>query len=136
MGRKRKSDHLKILHGTDRPDRMAPDDAVEFEAVAAPAAPHWMTNPDALAKWKELVEVLTHARVLTVGDLTKLEITCDLYGAIVQKRLAGVSAPISAYTRLQGLLSDFGLDPANRHRVSAIGGGAEANPFMKHGKRA
>lgn len=86
-------------------------------------------NEWAILKWHELVALLQASRVLTVRDLTELELICDLYGLIAQKRSVGDDPPVTVITRLQGLLSDFGLNPSARHKVSTVGESEEADPW-------
>jgi phage terminase small subunit len=54
MGNPRKPAHLKVVAGTDRPDRALPS-SVDLPLVeAVPEPPDWLPNAHAVKEWKRL----------------------------------------------------------------------------------
>lgn len=84
MPARRKPDEMKLLHGTWRPDRAAPDH-VELPLVEGmPLPPVWLTNVHALDEWRRLVPVLVANRLLTQASLATFAHLSALHGALVQ----------------------------------------------------
>ncbi len=143
-GRKKTPDHLKVVTGTDRPDRMNPDQPVVAKGVTtAPgllssrgaeifmrlmatldgmgiASPADQDNLSMLAQRLEQVELLT----VTIED-SGFTYQTD---AGLWKARPEVAMRSEAMRHAQSLLSEFGLSPAARSKVSA-GKKDEENPF-------
>jgi P27 family predicted phage terminase small subunit len=147
-GRKRTPDKLKIIAGTDRPDRMNADAPIPAPGVAvAPellsergaeifsrlsatldgmglASPDDQDNLSMLSQRIEQVELLT-VIIEDSGFTYKTD-------AGLWKARPEVAMRSEAMRHAQSLLSDFGLSPAARAKVSA-GKMAETNPFAALG---
>lgn len=151
-GRKRLPDHLKVLRGTDQPCRMNPDQpkaapgvARAPEALSARAAEHFdrlsaildgmgIASPDdadmlaLLASRLEEVEILT----AVIEDAGRTYVTTATSGDKLWKARPEVAMRNEAMRHAQSLLSEFGLSPSARSKVTA-GKSAEQNPFAALG---
>lgn len=147
-GRKKIPDRLKVISGTDRPCRMNPDQPVAADGVAvAPeklsergaeifsrlsaildgmgiASPDDQDNLTMLAQRLEQVELLT-VIIEDEGFTYKSE-------AGLIKARPEVAMRSEAMRHAQSLLSEFGLSPAARAKVTA-GKKPEENPFKALG---
>lgn len=148
-GRKRTPDQLKVVAGTDRPDRSNPDAPIASAGVAV--APEWLSvraaeifgqvsatldgmgiaSPDdqlalsLLASRIEEVELMTAA--LEDGGRTYEQ--KDDEGNVRMRRAAPEAALRNeAMRHAQSLLAEFGLTPSARSKVSA-GKPVMQNPF-------
>lgn len=157
MGRKKTPDHLKMISGTAQKCRMNEDAPAANPGVAV--APAWLSeraaelfsqlsatllgmgiaSPDdevALAMLSsriEEVELMTAA----IEDGGRVYEQKDESGNVRMRRAAPeVGLRNEAMRHAQSLLSEFGLTPASRAKVSA-GKPADVNPFgaleQKHG---
>lgn len=111
--------------------------------TAAPDAPAHLSER-ARQAWPKVVEILLGMGTLTVADGIALEALCECYADLVEARKSlrsretttyeggTADAPIyrsypevaqiaDADRRLQSWLAKFGLTPADRSKVSAIG---------------
>ena len=135
MGRKPKAPGLKVLSGTARPDREAPD-APEYDLIEQFPEPPQYLNPDGVKMWSELGPQLVAARVLQVVDLYALTQLCFAWQRMVQKAKAGIEPTSAEDTALKGMLSEFGMTPAARRKVAAGDSKAKANKFKNGGPRS
>lgn len=153
-GRPRKPSALHIIDGTDRPDRMNPNEPMPAVLVGS-TPPPWVKGK-ARAAWKQIAAILTEMRVLTVSDVPALALVCDALAEYIEAR-AGVqkhgmvydsktvkivhtrdgdeveietlmvrarpevAIAADAWRRAMMGLTQFGLTPASRSKVSAIG---------------
>lgn len=79
-GRPPKPSALKVLEGTDRPDRANPDEPRPPIVTVGERPPTWMRDRHARAYWRELVPILSGARMLALTDTTALAILAKAYG--------------------------------------------------------
>lgn len=157
-GRKKTPDHLKVVAGTDRPDRMNPDAPVPDEAL--PDAPEWLSTRGA-ELFDQLVNVITPMGIGSASDAAMLALAAsrleeveictamiedggrtfvssieyDDDNRVVSQQIKGhpaVAQRSEAMRHAQSLLSEFGLSPAARSKVSATKKN-EANPFAALG---
>lgn len=134
MARKPTAPHLKVLAGTDRPDREMPD-APEFDLIDDfPGAPQHL-NPDGAEMWGTLGPQLVAARVLQVVDLYSLEQLCFAWQRFRQKAKAGMELTAAEDTSLKALFSEFGMTPASRRKVASGGERPKGNAFAGNGRR-
>jgi len=121
MARPRKPPHLKLVAGTNRPDR-APTEAMQLPVLdIAPAPPEWLPNGHAVSEWQRLAPILTANKLLTLAGLSALGQLCALHGKVVQLYAAGESPHASMVSQLRGLMNDFGLTPVAQGRVNPSG---------------
>lgn len=149
MGRKRTPDHLKVVAGTARPDRMNPDAPAGNPGLSEP--PAWLSeaaaahfrrvdailqgmgiaspdNADALALLaSRLEEIEVCTAVIEDGGRVYEQTDEDGNVKMVRAR-PEVAMRNEAMRHAQSLLAEFGLSPAARAKVSA-GKPAEDNPF-------
>ncbi len=147
-GRKRKPDALKQLAGTAQPCRMNPDAPVAREGEAE--APEWLSeraadifgeltaiiggmgiaSPDDTAMLAMLASRLEEVEVCTavIEDLGRVYTSVTKTGTMVRGR-PEVGMRSEAMRHAQSLLSEFGLSPAARSKVSAVTP-PESNPFI------
>lgn len=157
-GRKRTPDHLKVVAGTDRPDRMNPD--APKPAASIPEAPDWLSARGAEI-FDQLVAIVgamgigssSDAAMLALASsrLEEVEIctamiedggrtfvsnfTYDDQGRVASQQIKGhpaVAQRSEAMRHAQSLLSEFGLSPAARSKVS-VNTPDEQNPFAALG---
>lgn len=132
-GRKPTAPHLKVLAGTDRPDREVPD-APDYDLVEDfPDAPQHL-NPDGAEMWRNLGPQLVSARVLQVVDLYSLEQLCFAWQRFRQKAKAGMELTASEDGALKALFSEFGMTPASRRKVAAGSEKPAGNKFAANGR--
>lgn len=128
----RKPDRLKILEGTDRPDRMHPE--VELPAVESTASidpPDWLTGREAVLEWNHITELLVPVRVFTEGDITALGHLCNLHADCVLLYRARKSPTAAQLTQLRLYLTEFGLTPASRSRAGQVAASGMRSPFSE-----
>ena len=147
-GRKRKPDALKVIEGTARKCRINPDQPIAAKGVAV--APEMLTDrgavifarlsatldgmgiasPDDQDNLTMLAQRLEQVEILTVviedeGHTYKTDVG-------LWKARPEVAMRSEAMRHAQSLLSEFGLSPAARAKVSA-GKPVEENPFKALG---
>lgn len=152
-GRKRTPDHLKVVSGTDRADRR--NDAAPTPDVARPPMPSTLTD-FAAANWDRFCGVLESMGVLSVADEFALEQLVETYaqwlhaqgvidiegthyttesksGGTMVRAHPAVAMRSDAARRFASLMSEFGLTPASRSRVSVSDGeGAQDDPAARY----
>lgn len=135
MSRTRKPTALKVVAGTDRPDREAPA-AAELPLVSdVPPAPDWMPNAHARKEWERLAPILHANKILTEAGLSALGQLCALHGKTVQLYAAGEAPVASMVAQLRGLMNDFGLTPVAQGKVKPNGDTEKpGNAFAALGK--
>lgn len=153
-GRKKTPDHLKVVAGTDRPDRMNPN--APKAAAALPDAPEWL-SARAAELFEQLVAVIGPMGIGSSSDAAMLalvasrleeveictaliedggrtfvsNVTYDDEGRILSQQIKGhpaVAQRSEAMRHAQSLLAEFGLSPAARSKVS-VSAPNEDNPF-------
>lgn len=137
MANPRKPTQLKVVAGTDRPDRAAPP-CVEMPLVeSAPPAPDWLPNAHAIKEWNRLAPILVNNKLLTDGSLSPLAVLCSLHGEIVHMWSRQVSPTGHMLAQYRALINDFGLTPVAQGKVRPSGETKNpGNRFAKNGKRA
>ncbi|WP_049400014.1 P27 family phage terminase small subunit [Stenotrophomonas maltophilia] len=135
MSRPRKPTALKVVAGTDRPDREA-SAAAELPLVSdVPPAPDWMPNAHARKEWERLAPILHANKLLTEAGLSALGQLCALHGKTVQLYAAGEAPVASMVAQLRGLMNDFGLTPVAQGKVKPNGDTEKpGNAFAALGK--
>jgi P27 family predicted phage terminase small subunit len=157
-GRKRKPDHLKVVAGTDRPDRTNPDAPVPLSEL--PTAPEWL-SARAAEIFDQLVGIVGSMGVGSASDTAMLAMAAsrleeveictaiiedggrtfvssaehDEQGRVISQQIKGhpaVAQRSEAMRHAQSLLVEFGLSPAARSKVSANKSTNE-NPFAALG---
>ncbi len=151
-GRKRKPDHLKVVAGTDRPDRMNPNAPVA--STELPEPPRWL-SARAAEIFRGLVATIDGMGIASADDTTMLALAASRYeeveictaviedvgrvyksvnsqGAEMWRSRPEVAQRSEAMRHAQSLLAEFGLSPAARSRVSATPK-PEQNPFRALG---
>lgn len=127
MPRNRTPNRLKVLRGTDRPDRMRTEP--EFEAITDyPEPPVKLVNEEAREEWRRKSRDLVDARVLKATELTALATYCNLHGRVQEAFEEGTPSG-TLLTNLRQMWESFGLTPASRSKVEGGGTGEEDNPF-------
>jgi len=125
--------NLKVLAGTIQPCRDVPD-APEYDLVEDfPAAPQHL-NVDGAAMWVNLGPTLVASRVLQIVDLYPLEQLCYAWQRFRQKAKAGMDLMAAEDAALRNLFGEFGMTPASRRKVSAVGEKPKGNKFSNNGK--
>lgn len=134
MGRKRTDPNLKMIAGTDRPDR-EPQNAPEFDRISDfPEAPLHL-NIDGIQMWDNLGPQLVNTRVLQVVDLYPLEQLCVAWQMFRKKAKADMEITASEHQALKALFSEFGMTPASRSKVTAQNEKNIGNKFLTNGRK-
>ncbi|HYI66369.1 MAG TPA: P27 family phage terminase small subunit [Candidatus Limnocylindrales bacterium] len=110
----RTPERLKLLKGTARPDRKAPEPP-RSATTAAPKAPAWL-DKYGRAKWTELVPELASRRLLTGDALSLLELLCEAW-ADFRRAQAVVRASGGSYESKKG---EEGKGDTMRRRVPEV----------------
>jgi P27 family predicted phage terminase small subunit len=150
MGRPRTPASLKALQGTSRPGRDTTRAPAGGPVEAFPPPPAGLTEREAAA-WDELAQVVGPMQVVAPSDMvafrqmvTTLAVCEEARGELNANGLTYVvetasgcvvrkhpAAEILASFKKQLAceLARFGLTPADRERVAAMGGQSEADPL-------
>lgn len=136
MANPRKPTSLKVVAGTDRPDRNPPP-AAELPLVSdVPLAPDWLPNAHAIKEWDRLAPILHANKLLTEAGLSALGQLCALHGKTVQLYAAGEAPVASMVAQLRGLMNDFGLTPVAQGKVRPAGDVEKSgNAFANNGSK-
>lgn len=150
MPNPRKPTALKVLHGTNRKDRANPAEPKAGMLRADAPPPDWLSERGREA-WTDLLPLLRGMKVATVADPTALALLCDALAEYVEARSVvaeqgaiywtrgkvemqrthpAVAIAQDAWRRAKTMLSEFGLTPAARSRVSSASG-EEQDPLAK-----
>lgn len=147
-GRKKTPDHLKVVSGTARPDRMNADAPVAPKGL--PTAPDWLTDRqvelfnqlacdvDDLGVGSKVNSWMLTQLAIRYEEIIDLSIMIEDYGRTYEttngqggrmiRSRPEVGQRNEAMRHAQSLLSEFGLSPAALSKVST-GGKSDANPF-------
>jgi phage terminase small subunit len=133
---RRKPDHLKLLAGTFRPSRAAPEHVELPRVEAVPQPPSWLTNQLAVDEWMRLGQILVANRLLSEAALGPLAILCALHAALAQATSAGATPKASLIAQYRALAGDFGLTLAAQQRLKppAPAAAGRPNPFAELAK--
>jgi P27 family predicted phage terminase small subunit len=140
MGRPPKPTRLKLLEGTTRKDRANPAEPKPPAARAKEAPPRWLRT-SSHPWWKRIRPLLVQMQVLTGADPVALGLLCDALAdymaarAVVAKQGATfetngdaglmirqrpeVAIAADSWRRAKLMLTEFGLTPAARAKVTA-----------------
>ena len=154
-GRKRKPTKQKELSGTLQPCRTNKKEPKL--SIEKPLVPDWL--PDyAQEFWHEISDLLIKMDVLTKADRTALALFANTYaeyrkadaflqehgfsyettntqGDKMHRAYPEQAIRSDSHRRLMSLMSEFGMTPASRSKVSS-GSGAEEDPFEVYMKNA
>jgi len=148
-GRPNKPTILKKLGGTAQPCRT--NELEPVPDVALPLAPEWLSD-EAKAYWQQIGAVLLSMKVVTVADGPAMMLLCDTLaewaearefvrlngmtyetetkmGDSMHRAYPQVAMASDAWRRSMSMLVQFGLTPASRSKVSALGTDDEKDPF-------
>ena len=115
MPRRPKPLGLKVLEGTDRPDRHRLTPA--FEPTEGAEPPGCLKGDLALGEWRRVVPPLEAERLLTHADLTAPAHYCAAHHAVAQAWADGDVPTPELLMELRRMASDFGITPATRTKV-------------------
>jgi phage terminase small subunit len=135
MPQRKKSDRLKLVSGTYRPDRSSPNAPVHPEITPKHAPPAYVRSPTAKRLWRHLLPILCASRCMTAADVTALAHLCNLHAEVVDADSAGRAVKATTRALLRLCLGDFGLSPASRPRIQTepgVGGGGRSARSREH----
>jgi phage terminase small subunit len=121
---------LKVLKGTDRPDRSR-GQGPAYPPPQSSDPPGWLTDPLALEYWHRIFPLLDGAGVLTAVDVEPLAHLCNLHGWLVKSWRAGELPKSATLTTYRQFLGSFGLTPGTRGAVAGAPRPVTDNPFSK-----
>lgn len=147
-GRPRKPTTLKKLGGTLQPSRTNELEPVPDVALGLP--PEWLT-PMAKEYWQEIGGLLLQMKVISYADTAAMTLLCDVLAQWVSVRVTiakrgrvyellsdggkvfrarpEVAMEADLWRRAKAMLTEFGLTPASRSKVSALGAPEEKDPL-------
>jgi hypothetical protein len=129
MPNPRKPDHLKLVAGTSRPDRIEPTaDFRAPELTECPEAPAWLKNEHAIAEWKVLAPIFIANGLLTAANTSALGQLCALHGKLVQLWSAGETPTGHLMSQYLNLIKAFGLVSLASKRITAPATAGSAPP--------
>jgi len=148
-GRKRVPTKLKVLKGTYREDRSIKDEI--FPDPNIPEAPDFLSK-EALIEWGRITVQLSKLNLLTEIDMAALALYCQAWGRIVKyEKVVAEKGELyktqngnvqlspamwvvnKAYEQVYKFLSEFGMSPAARAKVSVNDANKQAeNPYKKY----
>ena len=132
----KKPTSLKVVAGTDRPDRRN-ESSAELPAVSElPRAPSWLSNAHAKKEWDRLGPILVANGLLTEAGLSAFGVMCSLHGKIIQLFAAGETPVASMVSQYRNLVNDFGLTPVAQGKVKPTSDAKKENRFSRNGRRA
>ncbi len=140
MGRTPTPTRLKLVKGN--PGRRPINRREPQPTVAIPPCPRWL-DPKAKTLWRHLTKVLHEIQVLTLADARALELVCEAYaewraaravirrrgpsyetetaaGGLVVRSRPEVAIAADAWRRVRQGLTDFGLTPASRTKLTTV----------------
>lgn len=133
-GQKPKTVEQKKAIGETRPCRTAVA-VVDFPKVdQVPAAPDWMAE-EGQQLWGDLAPMLYAQKILTKADIPALTHLCALHAQNIRMLKAGLTPTAAENNALRSYLSEFGLTPSARTRVTPAGDSGKTNPFAKNGPK-
>jgi len=151
MGRKKIPSKLKLLKGSYRKERENPDEPVY--KIEIPKHPKHLSKI-ARKEWKIMSKILFDQGLLTNIDKACLAAYCQSYGRwveaelelkdstltiktihgnVIQNPLIGIAN--TALKLMVQCLSEFGMTPASRSKVSAKKGKKKEDPWSKFDKK-
>ncbi len=113
MSRKKSAD-IHRISGTYREDRHGNSSDLEIE-IEEPLKPSWLSD-HASEIWDRTLEKLMPLNILTSIDDISLAAYCELSAEFASNP---VEFPSSKMAQLRSLMSSFGMNPADRNKVSA-----------------
>jgi len=148
-GRPRKPTSQKALGGTLQPSRTNQDEPTP--EVYLPVPPDWLSQR-AKQYWTEIGGVLLVMKLTTAADGPALQLLTEALaewaearqfvlakglsyeihtkqGGVMHRAYPQVGIAADAWRRALAMLTQFGLTPASRSKVSALGGENEEDPF-------
>lgn len=144
-GRKPKPSKLKVLQGTNRPDRANPNEPTPEEKI--PSCPKHL-NKQAKKEWHRVTKILDANKMITGLDMAALAAYCQMYGRWVEaeenlsKESMVVLSPIgymmqSPYLSIankcmemmKSFLTEFGMTPSSRTRIKTGNTEKRENPM-------
>ena len=146
----RKPTALKVVQGTNRKDRANPAEPMPAILDPRTPAPAWL-SPRAQEAWTDLLPLLHSMRIATSVDPAAFAMLCDALGEYVDARTVVIAEGATYWTRgkvemlrvrpevtiaseagrrAKMMLTEFGLTPASRSKVSAAPAG-ELDPLEK-----
>lgn len=146
-GRPKTPTALKVLRGTYRPDRAAPNEPMPEAAI--PDAPETL-SPEARREWQRMAGQLCDLGLLTEIDRAALAMYCEFWadfteasemvekqGKVIKTKAGNVienpyySIKKRSADLARAFLAEFGMTPASRARVSAVVRQERKNPFAE-----
>lgn len=150
-GRPPKPTSQKALGGTLQPSRTNPNEPTPD--VYLPTPPDWL-SPKAKAYWAEIGNVLLAMKLCTVADGPAMQLLTESLaewaearqlvhthgmtydcitegGQVMVRPRPEVAQASDAMKRSLRMLTEFGLTPASRGKVSALGGNSEVDPLTQ-----
>lgn len=131
-GRKKLPTNLKVLKGTQRADRLNPDEPMPDPNI--PEAPDFLSK-EALIEWGRITTQLSKLGLITDIDMAALALYCQAWGRIVKyEKVISEEGELNkdgsntspamwivnkSYEQVYKFLTEFGMSPASRSKVSA-----------------
>ena len=145
----RKPSRLKLLEGTHRKDRANPDEPTPETLAPGSPPPAWL-SPRGREAWSDLLPLVQSMQIATSVDPAAFAMLCDALAEYIDAREVviregatywtkgkvemlrsrpEVTIASEAWRRAKMMLTEFGLTPASRSKVSAVS--SDEDPIAK-----
>lgn len=122
--------NLKLISGTNRPDRDEPDGpSIEYEVVTVIPEPPGNLGYHGTALWHSHLPIFVKAGTVQIVDLTSFHLLCKLWQNAMQDADCSIKSPSSENQTLIGLFDRFGMTPASRSKIKQPGNTKPRNEF-------
>jgi hypothetical protein len=133
-GPAKRPEHLKLVSGTARDDRVD-ENAIKLPILEVlPAPVDWLPNVHAVKEWERLMPILVANRIIAEADLSAFGHMCALHGKMVQLWAAGEAPTGHMMAQYNALASTFALAPGWRSKVKISADKDTGNKFSKFKK--
>jgi phage terminase small subunit len=132
VGRPRKPTALKELEGTARPDRANPSEPTGDPITIGP--PPAGASPEVATAWQTFAPMINEMKICLRGDVPAFLELCEAWAHVrktFQDHEAKPADKTGAQKNLLLWLTQFGLTPSARARVSQMAKSERADPLAK-----
>lgn len=114
---------MKVLSGTQRPDRPPDEPVVPADQVLTelPPEPTWLPNEEARQEWRRVIVLLLERGQLDPMKLGPLGVYCATHGKIQQSYTAGVMPSAHLLAQYRSMAKELGISDS---RPQGPSGGA------------
>ena len=124
---------LKVIAGTDRPDRRKPE--LELPVIHGLPEPGEFLDVVGADEFTRVARLLHVAGVLTDGDIGILSAYAATWSRLVRKWGGTITVTAAEINAFRALAGELGLTPASRAKLPPPSSKPKQNAFSNNGKR-